>query len=57
MKEEINGYRRTGVKTRDRDKLQRKIDEFTDRGKKTKVCESGGYYYLYVKKEKPLDSI
>lgn len=54
MNEEIDGYRRTAVKTRDRDKLERKVDEFKSRGEETKVYESGGYYYLYVKKEKPL---
>lgn len=54
MKEEIDGYRRTSVKTRDQEKLKQKIEEFEDRGEKVRVEQSAGYYYLYVKKEKPL---
>lgn len=54
MKEEIDGYRRTSVKTRDRAKIDQKIEEFEERGKEVIVKESAGYFYLYVKKEQPL---
>lgn len=49
-----DGYRRTSFKNRDRSRLDDKILMFEARGEKTKVIESGGYYYLYVKKEKEL---
>lgn len=54
MREEIDGYRRTSVKTRDENRLKQKLEEFEERGEKTMVKESAGYYYIYVKKEKPL---
>jgi hypothetical protein len=54
MKEEVDGFRRTSVKTRDKDKLRKKLEEFEARGEETKVFVSGGYYYLYIRKDKPL---
>ena len=49
-----DGYRRTSYKTRHRERLDQKIEEFEERGEKTKVIESAGVYYLFVKKEKEL---
>ena len=54
MKEEIDGYRRTSVKTRDPEKVKQKVEEFEDRGEQPRDEESAGYYYIYEKKEKPL---
>lgn len=54
MKEEIDGYRRTSVKTRDKAKLEQKLEEFRARGEEVTVHESAGIYYIYMKKEKPL---
>lgn len=52
MQEEINGFRRTSVKTKDKNKIKQKKEEFEERGEEVIVKESAGYYYLYVKKEK-----
>lgn len=54
MKEEIDGFRRTAIKTRDKEKVKEKVEMFEERGEQTKVMKSAGYYYVYVKKEKPV---
>lgn len=54
MQEEIDGFRRTSIKTRDRSKLNQKIDEFKERGEETMVKTVAGIHYLYIRKEKPL---
>lgn len=55
MQEEIDGYRRTSVKTRHKHILKQKLEQFQANGEETKVYESGGYSYIYVKKEKNLN--
>jgi hypothetical protein len=49
-----DGYRRTSFKYRDRSRIEEKEAMFRDRGEHTRVEQSGGYYYLYVRKDKPL---
>jgi hypothetical protein len=53
MLKEIEGYRRTAVKTKDKTKLAEKLEEFHARGETTKVVEVGGYSIVYMKIEKP----
>ena len=48
-------YRRTSVKTKDLNKLQEKVEYFESRGETVVTRTVGGYHYLYVKKEKPLE--
>lgn len=51
---DANGYRRTATKSRDRQKIEQKIQEFKARGEDVIVKESAGIYYIYMKKEKSL---
>lgn len=54
MQEELDGFRRTAVKTRDPEKLKQKIAEFEARGEEVMVKEEAGISYIYLRKEKPL---
>lgn len=54
MQEELDGYRRSAVKTRDPEKLKQKVAEFEARGEEVMVLEEAGISYIYLRKEKPL---
>ncbi len=54
MPEEIDGFRRSAVKTKDPTKLKQKIEEFEARGEEVMVKEEAGISYIYLRKEKPL---
>ncbi len=54
MPEEIDGFRRSAVKTKDATKLKQKIEEFEARGEEVMVKEEAGISYIYLRKEKPL---
>lgn len=50
--ENIDGYRRTSIKKRDKGEAERRAQEFRDRGDKARVEEYGGYHIVYVKNGK-----
>lgn len=54
MKEEIDGYRRTATKSRDKSKIDQKVEEFRARGEDVVVHTVAGIHYIYMRKEKPL---
>lgn len=51
-----DGFRRTHYSSRDKERLNEKIEMFKERGEETKILESAGRFYLYVKKEKELEA-